>query len=1377
MIFGVKSTTGRCQGLGRFSVMLLKMLLWISLACTAFARADDVLKTQLEVFDSVPGQSAPNAYRILFVGDSITRHGVSDWTRRELGWDHVAGMAASSADKDYMHLLAARIQSTMPDRKVEIYYDSQVTREIEHGFKDGTFAAKHARLQTMRDDFRPHLVVVQLGEHEQPERGTDNMLESCDKLFAFLKSLAPDCEVICAGVWAPGDKDKGPDTYASGWGAAVEDAMQTSCKEHGVPFASVRDFALDPSCRGWGSSAGVKWHPNDKGMEGYTRVLFAAFEQTEAGRSSFFPVLPAAQNVILGGGIGEAYQLGMERLRQPPYDSVTDLRADLTLELKRLFTNYSGDKSGRYIEVATLTATSSDHPPVLDELLNSLPEPQPDGHFGVAVDWAEPLDKPDPLNAVKMPILWGNSRLLVGLVEAYEATHEPRLLQLARGIGDFYMATADRFLDPAGEAEFRESGTYAAGFVTCYFPGIESLVLLHRATGEEKYLKQARRMADAFPAYDRLPLDHTHGNLLTQRALLLLHEDTNDRTYLEHVLNRWDEAMTEGYVWVTGGLGERFKVASGFDEGCALVDWLRLDLELWRLTEDTKYLDAAERLLANQFVWNRFPNGGYGQLDFRGDDSGPLVLQPGHHWLEATWCCSLHGLLGLNDLKRYVLVGSARGVFVNFPLDAVAEVQAMGGTWQVTTKSLTPVGENPRLRIVVQGDAGTAGQPRVFLRRPPWADAVEVLSDGGASIAVVEEDGYIRFEVASGESVTATFTAHPRLETRRFGTVALYPSKISRHSKIVLTCGPDLLMANGDRPPVVIVAVGPDGKLVLPPATDGVRSLVAVASLDADEKQIAEAIQLGARLKIGTWSATDSSRPKAFVFDVIAVPFESALGQVVATNGGGGVVEGPDLPDALIVEAYQRAAAQNVLAAVNPNVFFGYWSVCADGQGHGFGNTYPALDGHQMTDALLWLGQVEVVKANWEYVKQFQKPDGQLPFAIWPGKSGRDKLWFSHHVPGDPLRALSAPTYIQNADAIFRFTQDRSWLDRQLPSINLAADHLASMVTPDGAVGGAGYYVERPSRVEFDGVAQCHAVDALRRLADLNAVGGNEAAVKRYRELADRIEAHFRTRFWLGEQGRFIEYIHPQHGAIANHGLTDVDWSAVATGVSLAYQRALLWPQLQRERRFYYGGMPTGIATLPEAYEEWEVGDRMDLAAMGRVWYLEAWARMRMGDADGLLDSIRRVCDEGRKHGYFWRERYGSNGGFGVEKYCEYPANLIRIVQRFLFGVEVGLDGAVELRPTVPDKFWERGFGQTLEWSNRMLRYRMERGRVTGTYSGDGPQRLGVSLGLGDAGLQVQATIDGHPVPSERIGGLVFVTLPFIAADQECRFEIATAAR
>lgn len=1358
--------------------MMFRTLLCAGLACTAFARTDDPLKTQLEVRDGIPGQSAANAYRILFVGDSITRHGVSDVTRRNLGWDHIAGMAASAAETDYVHRLAKRIQSVMPGRQVEIYFDSQVAPETNHAFKEGTFAEKHARLQAMREDFRPHLVVVQLGEHEQEDRGRKFLEESCDRLFGFLRALTPTPDLVCAGVWLPGDGTKGQDGYAAGWGAIVENTIRASSQKNGVAFASVRDAALDPACRGWGSSAGVRWHPNDKGMAAYADALFRAFAQTATGRATARPTLPAAAEVDWGGSAGAAFRASTERLRQAPYDSVAFLRADLSQELKRSFINYSGDMSGRYIEVATLTGALQARSPILADLLRTLPAPAPDGHVGVVVDWNGPLDKPDPLTAVKLPIFWGQSRLLVGLIEAYEAAPDPRLLELARGIGDFYNSTADRFLDPARDAEFRASGTYAAGYVTCYFPGIEGLVRLHRATSESKYLDQARRMADFLIDYDRLPLDHTHGNLLTQHALLLLYEATGDRGYLDRVLRRWDEVMKNGFVWVTGGMGERFKVGAGYDEGCALADWLRLNLKLWRLTTQIRYLDAADRVLANEYLWNRFPNGGYGQLDFRGDDTGPSVLQPGHHWLEGTWCCTLHGLLGLNDLKRHLLAGSADGIFVNFPADAAADIRARDRMWRVATELLAGAGDSRRMRITVQArdqDAQDAPTVPVRLRRPSWAAGVDIVGPAGASLAVAEEDGYLRFEVASGVPVTATFVARPRLEDRRFGVLPLDPSKISRHARVVLTCGPELLMAGADRPPVVVLAVGPDGQLVLPPALNGVRRLVTVASLEADASRIEAVVKSDARLKVGPWSAISHDTPMAFVFDAIIVPSNSVLGQMMAAHEGARPVSVPDLPDPLIVEAYEKAAVQNVLAAVNPGVFFGYWSVCADGKGHGYANTYPALDGHQMTDALLWLGQDEVVQANWDYVKQFQRENGQLPFAIWPGKSGHDKLWFTHHVPGDPLRALPAPTYIQNADVIFRFTRDREWLVRQLPSVNLAADHLASLVTPEGAVGGAGYYVERPARIEFDGVAQGHAVDAFRRLAELNAVAGQAAAARKYRELADRIETHFRARFW--QQDHFVEYIHPDHGVIANHGLTDVDWSALATDVATPEQRALLWPRLQHEPHFYYGGMPTGIATRPDRYEKWETGDRMDLAAMGRVWYLEAWARARMGDSAGLVASIRRVCEEGRDHGFFWRERYGQDGGFGVEKYCEYPANLIRIVQRFLLGVEFGLDGGVVLRPTVPDRFWDEGFGQTLAWGDRVLSYRMQRGRLTGTYSGKVPLRLGAHLGSVPGESEAQATINGAPAASEQLGDLAYVTLPAVEAERACRFELRAAAR
>jgi len=240
---------------------------------------DGNLKTQLEVHDAAPAESASNAYRILFIGDSITRHGTNDDLKKRLGWDHVAGMAASSRDKDYVHLLAARIQKTMPDRTVEIYYSSQGKSKNagRNPYKPGSAAALALTIDGSVA-FKPSLVVIQLGEHEEAAKGETFLRESYEKLVTSFDDWQPRPRVLFAGVWSPGDAVKGRDPYRSGWVGTVERVQREVCAAHGIPFASVREFALDPSCRGSGTSPGVKWHPNDKGHEGYARVLFAAFE-------------------------------------------------------------------------------------------------------------------------------------------------------------------------------------------------------------------------------------------------------------------------------------------------------------------------------------------------------------------------------------------------------------------------------------------------------------------------------------------------------------------------------------------------------------------------------------------------------------------------------------------------------------------------------------------------------------------------------------------------------------------------------------------------------------------------------------------------------------------------------------------------------------------------------------------------------------------------------------------------------------------------------------------------------------------------------------------------------------------------------------------
>jgi len=112
----------------------------------------------------------------------------------------------------------------------------------------------------------------------------------------------------------------------------------------------------------------------------------------------------------------------------------------------------------------------------------------------------------------------------------------------------------------------------------------------------------------------------------------------------------------------------------------------------------------------------------------------------------------------------------------------------------------------------------------------------------------------------------------------------------------------------------------------------------------------------------------------------------------------------------------------------------------------------------------------------------------------------------------------------------------------------------------------------------------------------------------------------------------------------------------------------------------------------------------------------------------------------------------------GPSTYCEYPANLIRIVHRFLLGVEFRLDGLVAIAPTVPAHYWETGFGQTLAWRDRKLAFRFERGAMHGVFSGAGPQRIGVRMEGSNA--VVRATVGGSSIRPFNQNGLIVFELP-----------------
>ncbi|MDR3110790.1 MAG: hypothetical protein LBU65_14065 [Planctomycetaceae bacterium] len=152
------------------------------------------------------------------------------------------------------------------------------------------------------------------------------------------------------------------------------------------------------------------------------------------------------------GELGKSAELAVSRFFNPPLNSLAWLRADLTNEntdVQRRFKNYNGDVSGRYLELmAFISRGNKEFHPALKQFLNEIPSrQQKDGHFGYdEVDWTKPIDANGDKGRM-LPLLWGNARFLCGLTKAYEVFRDPALLDCAKKLGDYYVLTADRFLD------------------------------------------------------------------------------------------------------------------------------------------------------------------------------------------------------------------------------------------------------------------------------------------------------------------------------------------------------------------------------------------------------------------------------------------------------------------------------------------------------------------------------------------------------------------------------------------------------------------------------------------------------------------------------------------------------------------------------------------------------------------------------------------------------------------------------------------------------------------------------------------------------------------------------------------------------------------
>ena len=289
-------------------------------------------------------------------------------------------------------------------------------------------------------------------------------------------------------------------------------------------------------------------------------------------------------------------------------------------------------------------------------------------------------------------LLWGNARLLVGLIACAQRYDDPQALAAAKRLGDFYVETADQLCNPQREAEYRASGTYGHSYTCDYFPAIEGLAMLYRATKDDRYLKQAQRMAEFFTKFDVLPIDHSHGNLSAWRGILQLYEITGDRKYLDRARQNgtWpSRAATSGRSAAsandgTSSIAPAKRAASptgcGSASTCGGLPAKRA-ISTWPSVCCTTSIPSANATPAATATCISTATRRRADRRHRNHRSRLLLL--------------FRRSVGSHFLKSYLAAGSDRGIFVNFPVDFTSTVKAGGQDWRVAVRT-TSSGRNDR---------------------------------------------------------------------------------------------------------------------------------------------------------------------------------------------------------------------------------------------------------------------------------------------------------------------------------------------------------------------------------------------------------------------------------------------------------------------------------------------------------------------------------------------------------------------------------------------------------------------------------------------------------------------------------------------------------
>lgn len=442
-----------------------------------------------------------------------------------------------------------------------------------------------------------------------------------------------------------------------------------------------------------------------------------------------------------------------------------------------------GEHAGKWLHAATLAwvyTKDNQLKAKLDRVAAALmATQQPDGYLGTYADgahWA--------MGKEQQWDVWVHKYDLLGLLTYATYTGNGAALEAAKKAGDLLVGTFGR----EGKLDLNERSTHvgmASGSV------LEPMVLLYRATSDERYLDFARFVAEKWEAPNgpKLVSTLTNQRSVKQTAnakayemlsclvgLCELYRATGEVKYLTPAVNAWNDIIANQLLLTGGGSSRehwteaRLFLSDAKDEiaeTCVSVTWIQLNQQLLRLTGQARYADELEKTYYNHLAAAQRPDGAAWAYFTALDGKKPYKTEQN--------CCTSSGPRGWALLPGVAFMASNDGIVVNFFTPSLATMKVNGETVIVKQQTAYPV--DGRVAITV-----TVPKPMKFalrVRVPAWSGIAGFKTKPG-------EYWVLRQTWSRTQTVTLDFSI----------PVRVVPGEGSNAGKLAVVRGPQVLAAD-----------------------------------------------------------------------------------------------------------------------------------------------------------------------------------------------------------------------------------------------------------------------------------------------------------------------------------------------------------------------------------------------------------------------------------------------------------------------------------------------------------------------------------------------------------------------------------------------------